>query len=334
MSTPNPNPFGAVVRPDTGTAIGDATSAREVAEVQAAMVVARRFPRAPIEAMDRIMNACARPTLAASALYTYARGGQDISGPSIRLAEAIAQEWTNFQCGVRELEQRNSESIVEAFAWDVERNVRSVKVFTVRHERHTKRGVSRLEDPRDIYEAVANQGARRLRACILSVIPGDVVEAAVMACEATLRANADTGPETQRRLVEAFAEHGVTKEQLETRIQRRLDAIQPAQVIALRKVHNSLRDGMSAPIDWFEAAAPQIVPPSPAELPPYSDADFDRNIANWGKAIRSGRKTADQIIALAGTKGTLSDVQVAMIRSQAAPPAPDAPPARQSEDAP
>lgn len=260
------NPFGNVVRAEQTNATAAASSHREIAEVQAAMTIARRFPRDQVAAMDRILNACTRPTLAAGALYTYARGGQDISGPSIRLAEAIAQEWGNMQVGIRELEQRNGESTVEAYAHDLERNVRQSKVFQVKHERHTRQSVKRLEDPRDIYELVANQGARRLRACILGVIPGDVVESAVQACEATLHANADTGPDTQRKLVEAFSGYGVTKEQIEKRIQRRLDAIQPAQVVSLKKVYASLRDGMSAPGDWFEPVAQADGEAKPATL--------------------------------------------------------------------
>lgn len=251
------NPFASApiaARP-TSNAIADAGQQREIAEVQGAMVIAKRFPRNPIEAMDKILQACTRPTLAEGALYSYGRGGSEVTGPSIRLAEVAAQSWGNVQFGIRELEQRNGESTVEAFAWDVETNTRQVKVFQVRHIRHTKKGAYKLEDPRDVYELVANQGARRLRACILGVIPGDVIEAAVRQCEETLRANADTSPEALKKIVDAFAPFGVTQGQIEKRIQSRLEAIRPAQVVQLKKIYSSLRDGMSSPGDWFEADA-------------------------------------------------------------------------------
>ena len=32
----------------------------------------------------------------------------------------MAQAWGNMQFGIRELDQRNGESTVQAFAWDVE----------------------------------------------------------------------------------------------------------------------------------------------------------------------------------------------------------------------
>lgn len=251
--TNSANPFHAQLPARaSNNAIADAAQQREIAEVQAAIVSAKKFPRNPVEAMDRILNACTRPTLAEGALYSYSRGGAEVTGPSIRLAEAMAQAWGNMQFGVRELEQRDGESTVEAFAMDVETNTRQVKVFQVAHERHTKRGVTKLTDPRDIYELVANQGARRLRACILGVIPGDVTEAAVKQCEHTLGANADTSPDGLKKLTGAFEQFSVTKEQIEKRIGCRLEAIRPAQVVQLKKVYASLRDGMSAAGDWFE----------------------------------------------------------------------------------
>lgn len=231
----------------------DVGQARELAEVQAAVLMARRFPRDEVRAVARITNACARPGLAESAVYQYSRGGTDVSGPSIRLAEAIGQHWGNLQYGVREIEQRNGESTCEAFAWDMETNVRVAKSFKVPHIRHTRRGDTLLTDPRDIYEMVANQGARRVRACILGVIPGDVVEDAVKACEETLRAKANTSAEGLKKILKTFAEYGVTKAQLEARIQRNFESISAGQVVQLRKIAVSLKDGMSQASDWFEA---------------------------------------------------------------------------------
>ena len=244
------------------TALVDIEQHRAMAEVQSAIVLAKKFPRNQIEAMDRILTACQRPALAEQALYTYARGGTDISGPSIRMAEAIAQNWGNIQFGVKELEQRNGESTVQTYAWDMETNTKQEKTFQVKHERYTKKGKYALQDPRDIYEMTANQGARRLRACILGVIPGDVIEAAVAQCEQTLKAKADTGPDAIKKMVESFEKYGITKEQIEKRIQRRLDSITPAQVVSLRKIFNSLKDGMSTPADWFEIVTPEEKDPA------------------------------------------------------------------------
>lgn len=274
LHEPVESPFGsALTTRQSQAATGDVEQSRAIAEAQGAMVIAKRFPRDSVAAMDRIMNACQRQTLAEGALYTYARGGSDITGPSIRLAEALAQNWGNLQFGIRELEQRSGESTVEAFAWDVETNTRQVKVFQVKHERHTKKGINKLSDPRDIYELVANQGARRLRACILGVIPGDVTEAAVKQCETTMKTKAEVTPERIKGMVEKFAEFGVTNEQIEKRIQRRMDAMTPAQMVALSKIYTSMKDGMSTAKDWFDGVKEEA--PKIAEKPidPFLEGD-------------------------------------------------------------
>jgi hypothetical protein len=225
---------------------------RAIAEVQAALYIARTNPRDPVRAIDLIVQDCTRPGLAERALYSYSRGGADVTGPSIRLAECIAQRWGNLQFGVRELEQRPGESVMQSYAWDVETNTRREMTFTVAHVRDTKNGRKTLTDARDIYEMTANMGARRLRACILGVIPGDVVDAAVEQVETTLNTTAEVTPARVTKLVEAFAAYGVTKAQIEQRIQRHLDALTPALLLNLYKIGNSLRDGMSKPADWFE----------------------------------------------------------------------------------
>ncbi|MDO6644552.1 hypothetical protein [Acinetobacter guillouiae] len=275
MNAPvNTNPFLPTAPQNSSVSTVQSDVQRSVAEVQAALVIAKQFPRNPIEAYDRVMNACQRPGLAQSAVYSYARGGSSISGPSIRLAEMLAQNWGNIQYGIRELSSENGESTVEAFAWDVETNTRQTKVFQVPHKRYTRNGSKKLEDPRDIYELVANNGARRLRACILGVIPGDVVDAAVDQCEKTIHASADTSPEGVQKLVVAFEQFNVTKADIEGFIQRRVDAITPANVVSLRKIFTSLRDGISSPKDWFKNASAEKSEQSVAK-PKLDDKAFD-----------------------------------------------------------
>lgn len=263
------NPFKSnhIAAPSAGTEIA---SVREGQEVQAMVAVAQRFPRNPVKAMDRILQSCTRAGLAESALYQFSRGGSDIAGPSIRLAEAIVQAWGNFQFGYREVARGETNRVgysdVEAYAWDLESNTRKPISFRVMHWRDTKKGGYALKDERDIYELIANQASRRVRNCILTLIPSDVTEAAQRQCEITLTATADTGPDAIKKMVEAFSAMGVTRTQIEKRIQRRLDGITPALMVQMKKIYASLRDGMSSPADWFETQTP--VPAPPADMDP------------------------------------------------------------------
>ena len=231
---------------------------RQAQEVQAAMVVAKRFPRDEVESYNRIMRACQRKTLAESAMYEYPRGGTKVTGPSIRLAEAMAQNWGNIDFGIIELEQKNGESQVMAYAWDLETNTRQTKIFNVPHVRGTKKGNVPLTDPRDIYEMVANQGARRLRSCILGVIPGDVVDSAVEECQKTL-INGNTEPliDRVRKGIKLFEDKfSVTQQMIEKYIGCKSEAFSENDMVRLNGVYRSLRDGMAKREDYFDIPLP------------------------------------------------------------------------------
>ncbi|WP_233854282.1 hypothetical protein [Paraburkholderia sp. HD33-4] len=249
------NPFGNEGPPSVVGALVAAEQQRAIAEVQAALVFARTSPRDPRRCMDAILTECQRATLAEEATYSYVRGGTEVTGPSIRLAETIARNWRNMVAGVKVLSRRDGVSECLAFCWDLESNVREERGFTVRHWRDTKQGGYPLRDERDISELELNIGSRRKRACILALIPGDVTDAAVRQCEYTVNTKIELTPELVADMLNRLAAFGVTREMVEKRIQRRIDAITPANVGSLRRIYTSLRDGMSTPAEWFEMPA-------------------------------------------------------------------------------
>lgn len=263
-------------------------SDRALAEVKAAIFLARQYPRDEVRATERIVADCADAKIAEKATYTYARGGTDISGPSIRLAELLARRWGNLQFGVRELEQRRGESIVEAYAWDTEANVRDAKTFTVRHEIGLKGGAKKhLSDPRDVYELVANQGARRKRAAILALIPAHVVDAAVTQVAKTLALTFQVTPDSIKGMCDTFAGYGVSRAQIEARIQRRVEAITPALMVQMKGILNSLADGMSVPADHFAPDGP-----APSDEKPAKDRAKDHLRAQAAAGEQPAREEA------------------------------------------
>ena len=230
------------------------SSTREAQEVQAAVFMAKRFPRDENFAIARIAQTCQRRGLAEKAIYSYPKGGQNVAGPSIRLAEAIAQSWGNIQSGVVELEQRPGESVCMSYCWDLETNTRDTKIFTVSHSIQTKKGAKMLTDPREIYEHVANQGARRKRACILAVIPKDVVDSAMEACQKTLAAGAkEPLIDRLRKMVNVFqTELSVPLECIERYMGYKLDSFTEMDMQTLRGVYTAIKDGASKREDYFD----------------------------------------------------------------------------------
>lgn len=238
------------------TAMSAAQSAREMSEVQCRAFLAMSAPRDEMDCLEKILNACRRPGLAEKATYVYKRGGSDINGPSIRLAEAIAQHWRNIDYGFRPLQTYVNEygtvvTDVQAYAWDLERNTRKEITFSVPHVRSTKTGTYQLSDPRDVYELIANQASRRVRNCILAIIPGDIVDDAVAECTKTLSTKVNLTPERIKQMLEKFKTYGVSKQQIEEKIGRHVDAITPQQFVHLGQIFTSLEDGIGKPSDYF-----------------------------------------------------------------------------------
>ena len=319
------NPMGTRSLSHQETTGARQSQSRELAETQAKYMMAQQFPRNVVASMDRILNAFTRPGLAEKSQYQFARGGTDIVGPSIRAAEAIAQQWGNMEQGWRELSRGSDPdgvpfSEVESYCADLENRCFKRLQFIVRHWRDTKSGGYKIKEERDIYELIANQAQRRVRACILAMIPGDVIDTAMNQAEVTLRTKADTSLETMLKMVEAFSVFGVTREQIEKRIQRRLESIQPAQVVMLKRIYASLRDEMSSPADWFEfeegAAPPAVNKAKKKEL--LTDEDFAKGLPGWRSVIESGKKTAAELIATLQTKNTLQEHHIEMLKATVA----------------
>lgn len=227
---------------------------RALQEVQGAIFMARQFPRNEVLSQRKIMEAAKRMTLAEKATYCYPRGGQQIKGPSVRAAETIAKYWGNISYGIKELSQNTAEhsSEVLVYAWDLESNVRAERIFKVPHTRYTKNGGNTiLTDPRDIYERIANDGAKRKRAVLLEILPGDVVEDFLNECEKTL-IGSNTKPLKERinDMLKLFEDLGVTQDMIEKRVGTKCDNFIPKNIVDLGGVYNSIKNNF-APVSQF-----------------------------------------------------------------------------------
>lgn len=257
---------------------------RELATVQAQMVVAKSYPRYMPDVYKKIDVTCSSKNLAKVSTYAYARGGTAINGPTIRIAEAIAKDFGNMKYGFEETDSSNGETKVRAYAFDMETNTLVERTFTVPHVRYTKYGTQVLNDPRDIYEMVANNAQRRVRACILEIIPGDVVDYAMEVCQKTREANIDKSPERMNAMLEAFKAFNVGKADIEALIQRKFEAIEDSQWLRLQDIYRSLKDGMATKEDFFKAPInpePNVVMEQPAEVVPNNPIS-ENNSVNTG----------------------------------------------------
>lgn len=242
--------------------IGQATAveqARAVAQVSAQYLRAAQAPRNRQAALDEVDDVCGLKALAERAFYAYPRGqGNTVTGPSIHLARELARIWGNVDYGLHELRRDEAEaySEMQAFATDLQTNVRAVHSFVVPHKRDRKRGEAPepLIDLRDIYENNANMGSRRVRAQIYAILPKWLTDRAEDACRATLRRDDDGVPlaERVRNMNTLFARNFDVKEaQIVARLGKPVDRWNADDLAQLGIVYKSIERREISPAEAF-----------------------------------------------------------------------------------
>ncbi|MBR5823670.1 MAG: hypothetical protein IKY67_05975 [Paludibacteraceae bacterium] len=229
-------------------------ASRAIAEAQGKLVIAKQFPRSETKAYALVQQACSRQGIAEKAFYSYSRGSSVVSGPTIRFAEELARCWGNIDYGIKELSQDDGKSEMQAYAWDLETNAISVQNFTNPHIREANGKAKRLTSQRDIYEINANMGARRLRSRILAILPSDLVDMAINECKNTLAGNNEEPLiDRVKKMIVAFGKLGVTQEQIETRLKRKVDTMTIDDFTDYIGIYNAIKQGESKVADWFDA---------------------------------------------------------------------------------
>lgn len=235
--------------------------AREQSEIQAAVILARRFPRDEADAYDHVMASCQRPAFAAkpTCVWDFPRGGKKLSGPGVALAREMARHWGHIQYAIRIVSQDEDTVHIAGFAYDCQTNTRVTMEDSFKKLIYRKKDGWIMPDERDLRELINRRGAICVRNAILQVLPPDLTEDAVDKVRETRRkaAKGDIGQkwdQAKRALTVAFREHGVTTEMLEKHLGHNLDEMKPDELVELRGIYGSLADGNTKPRDHFEDA--------------------------------------------------------------------------------
>lgn len=242
-----------------------AAAAREQSEIQAAIVSAKRFPRDEANCYAKIMKSFARPGLAEDALWSFKRGGSTISGPSVQCARELARCWGNMMKGVRVIDVDETYVHIKGWCYDIESNMRDEledKFEKKIQRRNRSTGVTEwvTPDERDLRELVNRRGAILERNTVLKCIPPDIVEDAVTQARKTMQQIAagslkDNRHEVVKAIINTFAPLGVNVPMLQDYLGHSLDLLTEQQVVDLRSIARSLKDGNSRREEVFDVRA-------------------------------------------------------------------------------
>ena len=246
-------------------------SHREQTEIQAAIVSAKHFPRNEVSATLAVTKSFSRQFQAEAARYSFPRSGKTISGPSVDCARELARLWGNIRYGIRIISLTDDQVHIRGFAIDLESNSQTEyeDSFKPLIQRRGRDGETRWVQPdeRDLRELISRRGAILYRNAILSLLPPDLVDAAVRTAEKTVIGLASGELKTSREdvvksIVSRFDTLGVSVPMLEAFLGHGIGDTTAEELGTLKQVGKSIADGMTRrdEVFYLEAGRPETSP--------------------------------------------------------------------------
>jgi hypothetical protein len=274
--------------------------ARAAQQVQARILVAKKFPRNEDRAFTSILKACSRPTFADRAEYIFPRGTKKdgtpnfVRGPTVYLARELSRVWGNMDHGFDVISEDENRITIRGWAWDLETNAYVHQDNNVRkvHQRKVKGQTEwvPITDERDLRELRNRQGALIERNCMLALIPEDLKQDAINKARETIEKKVTDDPDGQRKAVlEGFLQINVPPEQLEKYLHCPVGQASPKQLVDLRGIWRSIVDGNTVWTDYVkpEGGGTQEGERKPA---PKTKEGLKQKLAEQGQQQQAGEK--------------------------------------------
>lgn len=286
-------------------------------EIDQQVATAHRYPRSVKRFRDEALQMVTlNESIAESCIYALPRSGKTIEGPSARFAEVVASAWGNCRAGARVVSDAGEFITAQGVFHDLERNV--AITYEVQRRITDKNGKRFNADMIGVTGNAASSIA--LRNAILKGVPKAFWDDMYQAARRTVMGDFKTLANRRADALKAFVSLGVSEAQVFAKLDvSGIEDIGMEHLVILRGLITAIKDGDTTPEQAFDAApASERRKKEPQSA--YPEADFDKNLAGWRKLIASGKKTADDVIAMANSKAPLTAEQIAAIKAPAAAP--------------
>jgi len=313
-----------------------AIAAQSKAMVESRYIMAMRNPRNWDAVRQDLIKECRRPSFAHNKSAYYIKPiGQGVEGLGIRFVEVALRCMKNVLVETTMIFEDEIKEVHRVSVTDLEANITyplDVRVSkTVERSKPNGDGsylsVRKNSYGRDVFtllgtddDLLNKRGAlisKAIRTIGLRIIPGDLCdEAEDIIKSIRLDAAAQDPDAARRKLVDAFAEIGVTATDLTGYLGHDIGKCSPAQIVTLRGIYGAIRDGEAT---W------QTVMTNKAEnngdggkkpaLETMTAEAFASKKTGWKVTVESGRKSANDLIATIQTRELLTDDQKMEIAS-------------------
>lgn len=240
-------------------AIAMAAKQKAIVESKYKMALAR--PRDLDMVRQKMLKDASRPSFANVAIY-HKPVGNGIEGPSIRFVESAIRNMTNIDVTATTISEDDERRVISVCAEDLESNTsysHEVTVTKTVERRKLPQGekpirVRANSNGQPIYilhatddEILNKQNAlisKAVRTLGLRLIPGDLVDEALWEIKKTMAQQDRQDPDAAKhRIIDAFAQLGVSVEALKEFVGHELSALTPNEIQLLRTTYTSIKDG-------------------------------------------------------------------------------------------
>ena len=240
-------------------AIAMATQQKAIVEARYKMALAR--PRDLDLVRQKMLKDASRPSFATVAIY-HKPVGNGIEGPSIRFVESAIRNMTNILTETSTVSEDDERRVIRVAVSDLETNTyfsQDVTVTKTVERRKLPQGekpirVRANSNGQPIYilhatddEILNKQNAlisKAVRTLGLRLIPGDLVDEALWEIKKTMAQQDRQDPDAAKhRIIDAFAQLGVSVEALKEFVGHELSALTPNEIQLLRTTYTSIKDG-------------------------------------------------------------------------------------------
>ncbi len=305
-----------------------AIAAQSKAMVESRYIMAMRNPRNMDAVRQELLKECRRPSFANNKSAYYIKPiGKGVEGLGIRFVEVALRCMKNVLVETTMIFEDSLKEVHRVSVTDLEANITyplDVRVSkTVERSKPNSDGsylsVRKNSYGKDSYtvegtddDILNKRGAlisKAIRTIGLRIIPGDLCDEAEDIIKHIRLDEAAKDPDAERRkIVDAFADIGVTATDLTGYLGHDLGKCSPAQIVTLRGIYGAIRDGEATWQTVIQNQAEQA-PAANKPIPTCSPETFEKKSAGWKATIQSGKKSVNDLIAMIDTKELLTPEQ-------------------------
>lgn len=314
-----------------------AIAAQSKAMVESRYIMAMRNPRNMDAVRQELLKECRRPSFAHNKSAYYIKPiGQGVEGLGIRFVEVALRCMKNVLVETTMIFEDEIKEVHRVSVTDLEANITyplDVRVSkTVERSKPNGDGsylsVRKNSYGRDVFtllgtddDLLNKRGAlisKAIRTIGLRIIPGDLCDEAEEIIKAIrLDAAAQDPDAARRKLVDAFAEIGVTATDLTGYLGHDIGKCSPAQIVTLRGIYGAIRDGEATwqTVMTNKAEQGPAAPPAGGVIPACTPEVFEKKKAVWKATVDGGKKSVNDLIKFIETKELLTPDQKMEIAS-------------------